>query len=247
MLNYRDKWKELGAPPTVLKIISGCHIPFVSNPILRADWKTSKFVTESSPEMSIRISSLLEEGVLEYPEHQGPSFVSRMFLVKKKDGGVKEILDLRGLNQFVAKKEFHLISHFKVPDFLQEGDWMVRLDMSKAYFHIPIAKCHRRFLRILYEGALLQLTSLPFGLSAAPFIFETVSNWIAEVLRSRGMRVIVYLDDFLLASQNRETLKSQIQTAINLLEGLGWMINKKKSILEPCKSLEFSGIPGKTA
>ncbi|XP_011313827.1 uncharacterized protein [Fopius arisanus] len=47
-----------------------------------------------------------------------------MFLITKNNGEFRPIFDLRGLNQHVRTKKFKLISHHKIPDFLQDGDWL---------------------------------------------------------------------------------------------------------------------------
>ena len=119
---------------------------------------------------------------------------------------------------------------------------MTRIDMSLAFLHVPIAESHRCLLLFVYNKELLQWTSLPFGLSAAPHIFATITNWIAEILRSQGMRVVVYLDDFLLVSQNRSKLLAQIPEAVKLLEFLGWRINRDKCVLNLCQKIKFLGI-----
>ncbi|KMQ87295.1 transposon ty3-i gag-pol polyprotein [Lasius niger] len=85
------------------------------------------------------------------------------------------------------------------------------------------------------------MTSLPFGLSSAPHTFAVITNWVAETLRSRGMRVIVYLD-FLLASQNRDKLDSQTKEAVGLLESLGWHVNHTKCVMTPSQEIEFLGV-----
>ncbi|XP_044579959.1 uncharacterized protein LOC123262044 isoform X2 [Cotesia glomerata] len=192
--------------------------------------------------MAEQIETLAGQGVLERVSEPGPSFVSKMFLVNKSDGGWRPIFDLRNLSRYVETREFHLISHAKVSDFIQPGDWLIRVDMSQAYFHIRVASSHRCFLRLLFRGELWQMTSLPFGLSAAPQAFSTVTNWVAETLRSRGLRVLVYLDDFLVACQNKNELVAQVSMMVELLESLGWQINRSKSILRPCQDLEFLGI-----
>lgn len=179
--------------------------------------------------MDIQIKELLKMGVLE-PAPLNRGFLSQMFLVQKNDGTQRPVINLKALNDFVREKKFSLISHFKVPDFLQPGDYMTKVDLAHAYFHIPVAKTHRRFLRIVYRGQCLQMTCLPQGLSSSPQIFAAITNWIAEILRKKGIRVIVYLDDFLLAHQNRETLRLQTLVALDFLQSLGWTINVKKCV-----------------
>ncbi|XP_074112632.1 uncharacterized protein LOC141536193 [Cotesia typhae] len=215
-------------------------------PALSNNWRDSRYETPFSDQMTEQIELMLRQGVLEKITDPGPSFVSRMFLIKKSDGGWRPIFDLRNLNRYVEVKEFQLISHSKIPDFLQPRDWLVRIDMSQAYFHIRVSEAHRRFLRVHFRGELLQMTCMPFGLSSAPYAFASVSNWIAELIRSRGIRVAVYLDDFLVACQNRSKLLKQIEMIVRLLVSLGWQINWDKSILEPCQELDFLGITWST-
>nr|XP_049703864.1 uncharacterized protein LOC126056143 [Helicoverpa armigera] len=57
-----------------------------------------------------------------------------------------------------------------------------------------------------------------------------------------GIRVIVYLDDFLIASQQENSLIEDTARAIGFLEELGWIINKKKSLSPPTHCLEYLGI-----
>lgn len=63
---------------------------------------------------------------------------------------------------------------------------MVKIDLSQAYFHVPMAEAHRPFLRVAYKGELLHLT----GLSSAPRLFSASNCWHAEILRGKGIRVL---------------------------------------------------------
>lgn len=199
------------------------------------------FKTRVSNQMSQQIGKMMAEQILEEAEIS-PSYLSTFFLVPKPDGSYRPIFNLRSLNQFIKTKQFQLFSHFRVPSFLQKQDWMVKLDLSHAYFHLSISPDHRRFLRMSYEGKLLQMTCLPFGLSSAPRTFASVTNWMAEYLRSHDIRCVVYLDDFLLADQNRQRLIDHATFTTNMMQKLGWIINFDKSVLTPTHRLEFLGI-----
>ncbi|CAH2095188.1 unnamed protein product [Euphydryas editha] len=191
--------------------------------------------------MSQQIQNMIDMQILERAELT-PSFLSTFFLIPKVDGSFRPIFNLKQLNQFVQVKPFQLFSHFRVPTFLQDGDWLAKIDLSQAYFHLNIAKEHRRFLRLSYNGELLQMTCLPFGLSSAPRIFATLTNWIAEYLRRHNIRCVVYLDDFLLANQSRYLLSHQVDFTVNILKRLGWIVNFDKSVLVPTQRLEFLGV-----
>lgn len=240
--HFIDRWKELQAPEIVVRTLSNYKIPFIQKPpLVLPNLQKPHLQTKVTPAMTQHIIKMEKELVLMKAE-QSPSFISRMFLVPKPDETTRPVLNLRPLNEFVATDPFKLINCQRVLGFLQLGDWMVKVDLSQAYFHIPIHPAHRKFLRILFKDSLYEMTCLPFGLSSAPKAFATVSNWIAQYLREKGYRVIVYLDDFMLVNQHQENLKAQVKEFVRLLKYLGWHLQERKSILTPTQELKFLGI-----
>lgn len=108
------------------------------------------------------------------PHSNGAGLHFKDVLVKKSDGCLRSIFDLRALNTYVATKHFYLISQVDVVNFFQANYWLVKDDLHQAYFHLCVAETHRRFLRVVYNGEILQLTALPYGLFSAPRTFAAV-------------------------------------------------------------------------
>ncbi len=61
-------------------------------------------------------------------------------------------------------------------------------------------------------------------------------------IRASGMRILNYLDDWLILAQSRDTLLSHIDTLLRHLESLGLCVNKQKSILIPSQSKRYLGV-----
>uniref|UniRef100_A0A8D9B996 Protein P n=2 Tax=Cacopsylla melanoneura TaxID=428564 RepID=A0A8D9B996_9HEMI len=191
--------------------------------------------------MDLQIQMMLEQQILiKNPFDSG--FLSPIFLVPKGDGSQRPIFNLKRLNQFLGLKKFHLMNHLRLPDFLQRGDFLVKIDLSQAYCHVPIRPSHQRFLSLAYRDNIYCMTCLPFGLASAPQIFAKLTNWVAGYLRSLGLRVVVYLDDFLLVNQDSECLQAQAQVAVQTLQLLGWTVNFEKSQLSPTQCCQYLGI-----
>uniref|UniRef100_A0A8D8XHD4 Uncharacterized protein n=1 Tax=Cacopsylla melanoneura TaxID=428564 RepID=A0A8D8XHD4_9HEMI len=68
---------------------------------------------------------------------------------------------------------------------------LATIDRSDALYHVPVERLHRRFLAFRYQG-ITYWTCLQFSLAFAPQAFSQLTNWVAAVLRSWGVRIIVY-------------------------------------------------------
>ena len=69
------------------------------------------------------IQDLLKKGSIERVDPDSPGFYSVFFLVEKKDGGYRPILNLKPLNQFMKQTKFKMetpitITFFASPDFI---------------------------------------------------------------------------------------------------------------------------------
>lgn len=60
-------------------------------------------------------------------------------------------------------------------------------------------------------------------------------------LRKLSARTILYLNDMLLMASSKEEVRRDLAMAIELLTGLGFTVNMKKSILTPRQESEFLG------
>ena len=59
--------------------------------------------------------------------------------------------------------------------------------------------------------------------------------------QARGIRIHQYLDDWLLRAQSQETCLQDTQTLLALCQKLGWVVNMRKSELDPQQIFNFVG------
>ena len=159
----------------------------------------------------------------------------------KRDGNSRPVINLKELNVFLKYDHFKMEGIHLLRDLLQPQDWLGKIDLKDAYFVIPVWKDHRKYLRFVCKGSLLEFACLPFGLAAAPRLFTKVLKPVVALLRRAGIRLIIYLDDLLFMNQSKEGLGLDMATARYLLENIGLVINLEKSCFVPTQNMEFLG------
>lgn len=193
------------------------------------------------------IVDLLKKGAIKQCKPCKGQFLSSYFLVPKSNGETRFVLNLKPLNKFIDKSHFKMEDVRTVTRIISQGAYMATLDLRDAYFLIPIDKEYKRFLRFIWEKRVFEFQCVPFGLCSAPWLFTKIMRPIADHLRSEGWMSVVYLDDWLLIGNNFEQCKENVEVTSNLLTSLGFILNIKKSSLEPSTTCQFLGLIFDTA
>ena len=108
--------------------------------------------------------------------------------------------------------------------------------------HILQYQKNRKYLRFKWEGTLSEFLCLRFGLGSAPLIFTKLMKVPISLLRCLSICLIIYLDDMLIMARSVQELIFHRDTVIYLLQNLGFVLNLKKSVLEPSQKMEFLGM-----
>ena len=193
------------------------------------------------------VDALVSKGAVHKVDPSTPGFYSHIFLVPKKNGTWRLVIDLSKMNKYLQVPHFKMETTRSVAASIREGEWTVSLDLMDAYFHVPIFSGHQRFLRFFHEGICYQFVALPFGLASAPLIFTSVVKAFIAPLRQRGFRLHVYLDDWLLRNPSRVELMSQLTLLQTLASRAGFIMNLEKSELTPMQDFVFIGVRFLTA
>ena len=101
-------------------------------------------------------------------------FYSRLFLVPKPHQRWRPVIDLSRLNTFLHVEKFKMETPESIRTSLVPGEWVLSIDLSDAYLHIPIHPNSRKYQRFCYKAQVFQFTSLPFGLATAPQVFTMI-------------------------------------------------------------------------
>jgi hypothetical protein len=175
LCHFLPFWREvLETPPHLLQAVEGYHPPFMSPPLLacpRVGFSTPS-QGANNHFINLEVEAMLEKGAIEevplFPPP--PSFISNIFLVKKKNWGMRPVINLRRLNAaHLDTLYFRMETPQDVRHTFRPGDWAASIDLRDAYFHIPIHAADRKFLHFGWRGRLFQFCVLPFCLSPGGF------------------------------------------------------------------------------
>jgi len=124
--------------------------------------------------LDTEVQQMADKGAIERVPLGQACCHSPLFLVPKKGGKWRPVIDLKSLNRTIDIPSFTMETPESIHAQIQPGDWAVSIDLSDAYFHIPINQKFKHFLTFCHRGTLWQFRALPFGLSTAQWIFTRV-------------------------------------------------------------------------
>ncbi|XP_030272800.1 uncharacterized protein LOC115581658 [Sparus aurata] len=241
-----DSWEERVLDPWVLATVStGYRIQFRRRP---PPFSGVRMTTVRDPVqekiLAGEIATLLQKDAIMRvePSEQLAGFYSLYFLVSKKDGGLRPILDLRRLNAFIKVLPFKMLTTSQILEAVEKGDWFTSVDLRDAYFHVPICPDHRPFLRFAFQGRAYQFKVLPFGLSLSPRVFTRVIGAALRPLQLSGMKILPYLDDWLICAPSHDQVLRDTGLVLSHIQSLGLKVNWTKTNLEPGQQVVFVGL-----
>ena len=247
-----DKWKfeidKLGShrADVVSSIINGfdmCRGPG-GPPTQKTNYKSA---LDNFSVIDKMIGELVSNGWAEGPFDQLPFenyYLNALAAVPKRDStDLRLIVDCRrsNVNSKIPDQPFKFKSVEDAVHRLSPSAFMAKVDLTAAYMHVPLRPEDYRFVCFEWNKKFYYYTRLPFGVKSAPFIFADLSDLVTNMAERRGIKVINYLDDFLIIHKRKATLKRQLRVFKNLLKSLGLGINEKKCT-EPAKVCEFLGV-----
>ena len=234
-------WLEIGAPAFIVQwITKGVPLIFkeqpcpfhLNNHVLNEKERT--FVQEE-------IKSLLNCGAIEKCDFI-PNFVSPIGCVPKKGGKLRMIVDLRQLNKYCEIPKFSQEDIRCALSLVSSDDYMITCDLKSGFHHVPLDSDYQNYITFCWNGVYYKWKVIPFGLCLSPYYFCKIVRSVIQYFRSQGLRVMAYVDDFLLAATNTD-IQNQRDYFLDTLQNLGWHVSWEKSSLDPSqakRSTEYS-------
>ena len=243
LADFAPHWRSLLGNCRATGIVEdGVGIAFQQRPQLTH--QSISFRTRNSrQDLQQAVDALLMKGAIERVTNvRSLGFYSRLFLVPKKTGDLRPVIDLSTLNRHMVVPHFKMETQGSVRSAIRSQEWAVSIDIRDAYLHVPMHQAVRKYLRFVVNKKVYQFTCLPFGLATSPREFTKLLRPVVSLLRQQGVKLHVYLDDWLIRADTPEEAQLHSQTIIKVLQFLGWIINFEKSDLTPSQDFQFIGM-----
>lgn len=143
-------------------------------------------------------------------------YASRTVLVKKKNGKVRLCIDYRVLNKITAKDNYPLPIIEEQIDALYGKRCFSLLDLKDGFHHVYMSEDSIKYTAFVTPFGQYEYLKMPFGLKNAPARFQRYVNDILSDLIKSG-NVIVYMDDFLIATDTIERHFKTLDKVFHLL------------------------------
>ncbi|XP_043270419.1 uncharacterized protein [Venturia canescens] len=239
---FTENWRSITSDEFILNTIKGFKIPFKSEIRQQQQPCELSWSNKEIKDITEQIDKLLQKGAIRKCDAEDDQFISRIFLTPKPDGSNRLILNLKPLNEFIDTSHFKMEDSRTAQRLMYRDCYMVTIDLKDAYYLVPIASEHRKYLRFSFQGQIFEFTVLPFGLNCAQLIFTKIMKPTVTFLRKKGLMSVIYLDDILLFGHSVTNCLDNANQTIELLEKLGFVINYEKSRLSPSKKCIFLGL-----
>ena len=237
-------WRTITSDQYILSLVQGISIPF-----LHGKPPKQKFIPKqlamSKEEMSFvddELRKLLENGCIKKLPSQLPNgWVSNIFLVPKKQGGFRMILNLKHLNKYVTYTKFKMDHIDKVIQLIRPGDFFSSLDLVSAYQHFWIKEEYQPYFQFCWRDNYYCYVTMPQGFSDSPRMFVKCTAPIMAVLHQALIDIVIYIDDTFLRAPTAELLVHNLDITRQLFTNCGLTINEEKSCTIPTQIMDFLG------
>ncbi|CAF1600353.1 unnamed protein product [Didymodactylos carnosus] len=148
---------------------------------------------------------------------------SPVIIHKKKDGGLRFLVDYRKLNAVTKKDSFPQPTAEELLQRLGDHQYYTKIDLKSGYFQIRIDEEDKEKTAFITQDGLWEFNGLPQGVMNGPPTFQRVMHNL--IGNGRWDYVLVYLDDILIFSKTFDEHKKHVTEILSILGKANFQVN----------------------
>jgi hypothetical protein len=181
------------------------------------------------------LDRLINSGVLVKVDYS--DWAAPIVPVKKPNGKYRICGDYSvTINKFLKVPEHPMPKISELLTKLNGGQSFSKLDLSQAYQQIPLDDESQRLVTINTHLGLYTYTRVPYGISAAPSLFQSIMDKVLQ-----GVDCGCYLDDIVVTGRTRREHEKNLELVLSRLQKYGFKLQKTKcEFFQP--SIKYLGL-----
>ncbi|GJW06186.1 putative reverse transcriptase domain-containing protein [Tanacetum coccineum] len=202
--------EDLPGLPPIRQVEFQIDLILGAAPVARAPYRLAP---SEMQELSDQLQELADPGFI---RPSTSPWGAPVLFVKKKDGSFRMCIDYRELNKLTVKNHYPLPRIDDLFDQLQGSSVYSKIDLRSGYHQLRVSDedIPKTAFRTQYGHYELQV--MPFGLTNAPAVFMDLINHVCKPYLDKF--VIVFIDDILIYSRNKEEHTYHLRIILELLK-----------------------------
>ncbi|GJV36698.1 putative reverse transcriptase domain-containing protein [Tanacetum coccineum] len=202
--------EDLPGLPPVRQVEFQINLIPRATPVARAPYRLAP---SEMQELSNQLQELADQGFI---RPSTSPWGAPVLFVKKKDGSFRMCIDYRELNKLTVKNRYPLPRIDDLFDQLQGSSVYSKIDLRSGYHQLRVRDedIPKTAFRTRYGHYEFQV--MPFGLTNAPAVFMDLMNRVCKPYLDKF--VIVFIDDILIYSRNKEEHANHLRIILELLK-----------------------------
>ncbi|GJS17977.1 putative reverse transcriptase domain-containing protein [Tanacetum coccineum] len=202
--------EDLPGLPPIRQVEFQIDLILGAAPVARAHYKLAP---SEMQELSDQLQELADRGFI---RPSTSPWGDPILFVKKKDGSFRMCINYRVLNKLTVKNRYLLPRIDDLFDQLQGSSTYSKIDLRSGYHQLRVRDedIPKTAFKTRYEH--YEFHVMPFGLTNAPAIFMDLMNRICKPYMDKF--VIVFIDDILIYSHNKEEHVDHLRIILELLK-----------------------------
>ena len=148
---------------------------------------------------------MLHNRILRETTHESAEFVSPICIVKKLDGRVRLILNLKELHEFFKYEHFTMDGIKAIIHMVTRNCFMATTAFKDAYYSVAVGRLFQKFLKFKWKDKLYYFTCFPNGLGSCSII--KLNKVPVATLHFENVPLGGYIDDFFTKGETFSNVK----------------------------------------
>nr|GEV81035.1 putative reverse transcriptase domain-containing protein [Tanacetum cinerariifolium] len=181
-----------------------------ATPVARAPYRLAPLELK---ELSEQLKELSEKGFI---QPSSSPWGAPVLFIKKKDGSFRICINYRELNKLTIKNKYPLPRIDDLFDQLQGSSVYSKIDLRSGYHQLRIREEDIPIIAFRTRYGHYEFQVMSFGLTNTPAVFMDLMNRVCKPYLDKFM--IVFIDDILIYSKNKEEHGEHLKTILKLLK-----------------------------